>query len=62
MSERPIPAHVWRAVLRDQMRREAEASVRLDTEGDVHTCHEECQRPGCVARRAAEHPEARGAS
>jgi hypothetical protein len=54
MSDRAIHEAALRAVLRDQLRREAEASVALDLDGDVHTCSEQCANPACVARRERE--------
>lgn len=41
-----------RAALREwAMMMEATASVRLDRDSDIHTCHAECDRPQCVERR-----------
>lgn len=42
------------AAIRHMMQIEADASVALDRDPAMHTCHDYCDLPACVARRERE--------
>jgi hypothetical protein len=44
-------AFAWAFLTEAAMLEEAIASVSLDKDGGVHTCHSKCQNKKCVERR-----------